>query len=63
MREAVPLALKGALEGFCGTAFALDESLEAKGILPGEMEKGVKVMSRAELRELLRRAGGDPEDI
>ena len=57
------MALKGALEGFCGTAFALKEDLEAKGIRPEEMEKGVKVMTREELRELLRRAGGDPDDI
>ena len=63
VREAVPLALKGALEGFCGMAFALDEDLEAKGIRPSELEKGIKVMSRAELRELLRRSGGNPEDI
>ncbi len=63
VREAVPLALKKALEGFCGTAFVLDEDLEAKGIRPGDMEKGVKVMSREELRELLKRSGGNPKEI
>ncbi|MCK4910538.1 MAG: hypothetical protein KAR83_02800 [Thermodesulfovibrionales bacterium] len=63
VREAVPLACKGALEGFCGTAFALDESLEAKGIRPEELEKGVRVMARDELRELLRRSGGNPDEI
>ncbi len=63
VRDAVPLARKGALEGFCGTAFVLDESLVAMGVRPEELEKGIKVMTKEELRELLKRSGGNPEDI
>ena len=51
------------VRSYNGKIFALDEHLEAKGILPAQMEKGIKVMTKAELRELLKRAGGNPEEI
>lgn len=40
---------KGALDGFCGTAFAAQEDIDALGIDPQRMEKGVRIISRAEL--------------
>jgi hypothetical protein len=54
--EAVGLALKDRLEGFCGTAFALEDDVLLHLPEGAEMEKGVKLVSREELESML--AGG-----
>jgi hypothetical protein len=61
--KGVTLTLKGSLDGFCGTAFASSEDIQKNDIKPEDMEKGIKLMSRKELRDLHKRAGGNPEDI
>ena len=51
--EAVCHAVKDGLEGFCGTAFALEG--DARRLLPGdtELEKGVKLVTEEEIEEML----------
>lgn len=53
--EAVGLALKDALSGFCGTAFALDIHMQQHLPATAELEKGVKPVSRRELDLMLDR--------
>lgn len=53
--EGAGLARKGALEGFCGTAFVLRNDLLSAGIIEGEMEQSVKALSSEELSALLGR--------
>ncbi len=51
--EAVGFALKDALNGFCGTAFALDTHMQQYLPQEAELEKGVKQVSRDELNHIL----------
>jgi len=51
--DAVGLARRDMLEGFCGTAFALSEHLHAMLPTDTELEKGVKLISRAEMNSML----------
>ena len=55
IQEAVGLALKDALSGFCGTAFALDMDMQQYLPEGAELEKGVKPISRDELEQLLKK--------
>ncbi len=55
VQDAVWLAQKERLEGFCGSAFALDEELKLRGI--GDIEEGVKTITYDELVALM--AGED----
>lgn len=48
---AAGLARLGALDGFCGTAHALAQDIAALG--PVELERGVRIIDREELRALL----------
>lgn len=57
----VALAIKGELDGFCGTAFAVEEDLKAMDISPDEIEKNIRLMSRQELLELVNRSEGSGE--
>lgn len=53
IKEAVGLALKDALKGFCGTAFALAEDV-ARGLPEGaELDKGVKLISASEMEKMM----------
>lgn len=51
IQNAVYFAEKDRLEGFCGTAYALQEDLSLRGIT--ETEKAIKIISYDELAELL----------
>jgi len=51
MGDGVSLAGKDRLDGFCGTAHVLKDDLEARDV--GELEKGVRVISREELNVLI----------
>ena len=50
---AAPMAKKGALKGFCGTAIVGRDSIEAAGIAEQELEKGVRILSGSELAQLI----------
>jgi len=63
MGEAVGLARRGALEGFCGTAHALEDDVRQRGIPEAELERGVRLIDRAELRHMLEREGRAAEDF
>jgi len=51
IQNAVCLARPEMLEGFCGTAFALDEDLKLRGIK--DIEKSVKEITYDELVDLM----------
>lgn len=51
LQNAVSLARKDRLEGFCGTAFALSEDLKLRGIK--DLEKSVKEISYEEFIDLM----------
>jgi sulfur relay protein TusB/DsrH len=51
LQNAVYLAQPERLEGFCGTAFALDEDLKLRGIK--EVDKGVKEIGYDDLIDLM----------
>jgi len=53
VEDAVGLALRDMLEGFCGTAFALSEHLYTRLPKSAELEKGVKLLTRAEMNSML----------
>ena len=55
---ATALAKKDMLVGFCGTAFALEDDLNAHMPEGTELEKGVKVINADELDELLKNEEG-----
>jgi len=55
IRDAVYLARPDGLEGFCGTAFALEDDVRSRGIV--DIDKGVKGITSEELVELM--AGED----
>ena len=45
------------LEGFCGTAYVLDDDVRLRGLKEEEVKKGIKRLSYDDLVDLL--AGGD----
>jgi sulfur relay protein TusB/DsrH len=51
IQNAVYLARPERLEGFCGTAFALDEDIRLRGIK--DIDKGVKEINYDELVDLM----------
>jgi len=51
VEEAVLLARKDKLEGFCGTVYALRDDILSRGI--DDLEKGVKEIDAGELEDLL----------
>lgn len=52
--DAAGLALKDKLEGFCGTAFALESDVRSN-LPPGaDLEKGVKLVTPGELELMLK---------
>jgi len=53
MEAAAALARKGALEGYCGTAFVLRDDLLRTGMREDEWEQSVKALSGEELSELI----------
>ena len=55
--DAVGLARRGALDGFCGTAHALEDDLRERGIPESELERGVRLIDRVELRRLIEAEG------
>jgi len=55
LQNAVWLAREEMLEGFCGTAYALDEDLKLRGVR--NVDKGVKAVGYGELVDLM--AGAD----
>ncbi|MCL4456437.1 MAG: DsrH/TusB family sulfur relay protein [Nitrospirae bacterium] len=53
MQNAVYFSQKERLEGFCGTAFVLDEDARLRGIPSADMEKGVKEINYEELVDII----------
>lgn len=53
--EAAGYALKGRLEGFCGTVYVIEEEGKPPGLKDEDMEKGVKRLSGGEFGEMLER--------
>jgi sulfur relay protein TusB/DsrH len=51
LEDGVQLASGGSLQEFCGTAHALDEDIRLRGLK--DVDKGVRVISRGQLEELL----------
>ena len=52
IEEAVRLALKDMLVGFCGTAFALEDDVRSRLPEGAELEMGVKLVSPADLEQM-----------
>ena len=55
--EAVGLAKRGALDGFCGTAHALQDDVRERGIPEDALERGVRLIDRTELQRLIEAEG------
>jgi len=51
--DAAGLALKDMLEGFCGTAFALENDVLSTLAAGAVLEKGVKLITQTELERML----------
>ncbi len=51
IQNAVSLARRDRLEGFCGTAFALGEDIKLRGVK--DLDKGVKEISYEEFIDLM----------
>ena len=61
--DAVGLARRGALEGFCGTAHAIEADVRMHGIPDAELERGVRLIDRAELERLILTEGRIEKDF
>lgn len=53
MQNAVYFAQRERLEGFCGTAFVLDEDARLRGLSSGDIDKGVKEIGYDDLVDFL----------
>ena len=53
LQNGVSFAQKERLEGFCGTAYVLDDDVRLRGLKGDEIEKGIKLVDYGSLVDLM----------
>jgi sulfur relay protein TusB/DsrH len=58
IQSAIYFAQKDRLEGFCGTAYVLEEDCRLRGLSEGAIEKDIKMVTYDDLVDLMVREEG-----
>jgi sulfur relay protein TusB/DsrH len=53
LQNGISFAQKERLEGFCGTAYVLDDDVRLRGLKGDEIEKGIKLVDYGSLIDLM----------
>jgi sulfur relay protein TusB/DsrH len=53
LQNGISFAQKERLEGFCGTAYVLDDDVRLRGLKDDEIEKGIKLVDYGSLVDLM----------
>lgn len=53
LQNGISFAQKERLEGFCGTAYVLDDDVRLRGLKDDEIEKGIKMVDYGSLVDLM----------
>ncbi len=53
LQNGISFAQKERLEGFCGTAYVLDDDVRLRGLKGDEIEKGIKLVDYGSLVDLM----------